>query len=689
MPPRIVSLCITIVVSTVFIPSASSAETQVPEPLPEQLADMKMEELLGATVTSVARREEQLAQSPAAVRVITNEEIRRSGATTIPELLRTVPGLQVAKVDSHDWAISSRGFNDVFANKLLVLIDGRSVYTPLFSGVYWEAQDLILEDVERVEVIRGPGASLWGSNAVNGVINVITKRAASTQGTLITGHGGTEDRAGGSIRYGGKVGDDFHFRIFGKYAAYDDSVLTTGERADDAWNVNRFGFRSDWNVTGNDLLTFQGDLYQERLHEAYDRIRPTSPYDSYVDHTLDHVSGGDLLARLTHTFSPSSEFVLQAYYDHTKRNVAPVNETRDTFDVDFQQRFSLGERQTVVLGGGYRRTTDEIGNTFDVSFLPDHRTTDLLSAFLQDEIVLIKNRLSLTLGTKVEHNDYTGTEWQPNGRIVWTPDDRQSIWASVSRAVRTPSRAEDDVVLRSQPVLPPGALYAGFPPYVPPSPGIVTTLRGRRNFDSEKLIAYETGYRVKVNDRVSLDLATFYNDYDDLRSVTANTPAVDFTKSPAELSFIGGNAMHGQTYGGEISANLRINDWWRMRADYTLLKMDLHVDGKDANTTQFGDRGVEKSSPQNQFQIHSWLDLPRRFEFDTTLRYVDSLPSVDVPAYLTVDIRVGWRPNKNLEFSIVGQNLLDNAHRESSPSFVGTQAGQVERSVYGKVTLRF
>jgi iron complex outermembrane receptor protein len=341
------------------------------------------------------------------------------------------------------------------------------------------------------------------------------------------------------------------------------------------------------------------------------------------------MSGGNILGRWTHTFSPRSEFALQTYFDRTDRDTAILGETRNTFDVDFQHRFGWGERQTIVWGGGYRLTSDAIRNTFDALLDPTHRSSSLLSAFVQDEVTLVQKRLVLTVGTKFEHNDFTGFELQPSARLLWTPDQKQSFWGSISRAVRTPSRAEDDIKLRGEPVIPQGALFAGRPPFFPPSPTIVTAISGRRGFDSEKLIAYELGYRVQVTPRVSLDLATFYNDYDELRSLEPASTVPDFTKTPAEFSLSARNNLKGETYGGELSLSYQPTDWWRLRADYALLQTALHVDGgADVHT----EHGIEGSSPQNQFAVRSSIDLPHGFEFDAALRYVDSLPALQVPS---------------------------------------------------------
>jgi iron complex outermembrane recepter protein len=656
------------------------------DPPLEHLAEMSVEQLLNIKVTSVARRAETLAQSPAAITALTQEDIRRSGATSIPELLRLVPGLNVAKLESHVWAVSSRGFNDVYANKLLVLIDGRSVYTPLFSGVFWEVQDTMLEDIDRVEVIRGPGATLWGANAVNGVINIITKKAADTQGLLFSATAGTEDRAIGAFRFGGRISDQLHYRVYGKWLSRDNGSPVDGNEAIDEWEMARGGFRVDWSAPGGNFLTLQGDLYSGRLDELHRRLNPASPFTTYLDHSRDRVSGGNLLARWTHTFSDTSELSLQTYYDHTRHDSAIVDETRDTFDVDFQHRFALGGRQTIVWGAGYRVTGDEVRDTFDLDLEPNRRTTDLFSAFLQDEISVVDKRLTLTLGSKFEHNDYTGFEVQPSARLLWIPAERHTVWASVARAVRTPSRAEDDITLRQEPVYPRGALFPGLGP-IPPSPAAVTSVSGDRDFQSEKLIAYEAGYRVQLHDALSLDLAAFYNDYSELRSIEPGNPTVDFFSSPPAVRGVAGNKLGGETYGGELTINYQALPWWRLRGGYSLLFANLHrIDGGQDRSSE---TQIEGSSPQNQFLLRSSMDLTRNLEFDATLRYVDSLPSLNVDSYVAVDLRLGWRPKENVEFSIVAQNLFADQHQEFSPTTVATGTTGVETSVYGKITIRF
>ena len=636
------------------------------------LTELPIETLLQIEVTSVARKVEKLSESPAAISVITQDDIRRFGATSIPEALRLAPGLEVARLDANQWAISARGFNDVFANKLLVLQDGRSIYTPLFSGVFWDVQGTMLEDIDRIEVIRGPGATLWGANAVNGVINISTKSAKDTQGTLITGGAGTEERGFAGVRYGGKLSNEAFFRVYGTYFNRDDSALPNGRDGNDAWQLGRWGFRMDWEVSDQDLATLQGDAYRGAIHEVFGTFDPTNTptFTRLVPDEFD-VRGGNLLGRWSHTFAPDSDLQLQLYYDRTERDSAIFKEDRDTFDVDFQHRFPLWARNDMVWGAGYAATSDRVGNTATVSLNPDRRTTELFSAFVQDEIAVLPDQWRLTLGSKFEHNDFTGFEVQPSGRLLWTPRERQTVWASVSRAVRTPSRAEDDILLHQ-----------------PPSPAVPapTTIYGDRNAESEELLAYEIGYRVQPHQKVTLDVAAFYNDYDHLRSLELGPSRTQPLLPEPFIPLHVANELYGETYGAEAAATCEISPWWRLQPAYTYLQMQLHTRAGSTDRTSEQDEG---KSPHHQVTLRSAMDLPHDLSLDCSLRYVDNLPALKISNYLTLDVRLGWRPTKHLELAVVGQNLLDDRHPEFSPSFISTGQKEIQRGVYGKITARF
>ena len=632
---------------------------------PEELKKLSVEQLLDVDVTSVSKYPEKLSEAAAAVSVLTQSDLESSGVTNIPDALRLVPGLDVAQVDAHTWAISSRGFNDIFANKLLVLIDGRTVYTPLFSGVFWEIQDVFLADVDRIEVVRGPGATLWGANAVDGVINIITKSARDTQGLYVSAGGGIEDRGFTNIRYGVKLSDDAYLRVYGKYFDRDDSVLSNDTDAHDTWDMYHGGFRLDWDSNAQNSFTFQGDIYTGDQDETYTVPTFTFPFAKTIFST-DDVSGGNLLGRWTRNFSADSVGTLQAYYDRTVRESPIFGEDRDTGDVDLQHRFTLGERQQIVWGLGLRVTHADIKNSLNVSFFPSDRTLTLYSAFVQDEIKIIPDQLRLTIGSKFEHNDFTGFEIQPSARALWTPGHNQTIWGSISRAVRTPSEAETDVRLNPAPPVP-----------IPPG---FLTIFGNPNFKSEKLVAYELGYRVQPINQLSLDLTGYYNHYDDLRTIE---PILPGPVSPSRAS----NRMFGDTYGTEISTTAQPFKQWRLQSGYSYWEANLHLekDSSDVRTKNMD----EGSSPHNQFFIRSILDVGWNVEFDSTLRYVDVLPFPKVPSYVTLDLRLAWSPCKDLQLAIVGQNLLDDRHPEFAPTFIGTQKSEVERNIYGMVVWHF
>ncbi len=411
-------------------PTSQPAATKISSRLKNDLKDMSLEQLLNVEVTTVSRRQSTLAQSPAAIFVITQDDIHRTGATSIPEALRLAPGMEVAQVDSSTWAISARGFNGTAANKLLVQMDGRSLYTPLFSGVFWDVQDTMMEDIDRIEVIRGPAGALWGANAVNGIVNIITKSAEDTQGLLVTGGGGTQERGFAGVRYGWKLNDDAYARVYVKHFERGETLFPNGNGARDDWDMTQTGFRIDTQPSTADHFTIQGDVY------AGDRFA-----SSFVSGLADDtdLSGGNLLGRWTHSLGNGGDLSLQMYFDNTHRDIPNVfRENRDTADIDFQHHIPIGTHQDFTWGLAYRASYDKIGNTASLAFIPDHQTLQWYSIFAQDEIQLIKDRLRLTVGAKIEHNDFTGVEVQPNARLLWMIDKRQSLWTAVSRACARP-----------------------------------------------------------------------------------------------------------------------------------------------------------------------------------------------------------------------------------------------------------
>lgn len=650
-------------------PGYAWAKTDQPD-----LTQLSLEDLMDIEITSVSKKLQRLSEAAAAVYVITQEDLRRSGVTNIPEALRMVPGIQVAKIDANKWAITARGFNGRFATKLLVLMDGRSVYTPLFSGVFWEDIDTPLEDIDRIEVIRGPGASLWGANAVNGVINIITKTAADTQGGLLTATVGSEERAIGTVRYGGKISPDTPYRIYLKYNERDSAQALNGGQGDDEWDFLRSGFRIDHESSAKDAFVVQGDIYSGSTGETITEPSFMPPFSEVSTRENDH-RGFNILGRWSRVISDGSDFSLQTYYDRSEYTLAMGDPRVDTFDIDFQHRFEWGSAQEIIWGLGYRFIHDEIeDNPAYVRIDSSDNDLSILNAFIQDEITLIDKTLNLTLGSKFEYNDYTNLEIQPTARLLWKPTVKQSLWASISRAVRIPSRGEHDIDITER-VLPPGALFRGSP---------VTEVRviGNRDQESETLIAYELGYRIKIQDNLSLDAAAYYNDYDKLRNTNQGMPYPE-NSSPQPRLVLPASMSNGGTdnvYGFELAADYRPWSGGRLQGAYTLTKQDSNDDTQRVSG--------EPPPPEHQLSLRAGIDLPKNFELDFWWRYVNDLGH-QVDSYHTLDIKLGWRLNDNLELAIVGQNLIDNHHLEFLPEFIQTDPTEVERGVYGKVTWTF
>jgi iron complex outermembrane recepter protein len=605
-----------------------------------ELKKVSLEELVDMQITSASRRPEKLSQVSSAVDVITAEDIERAGVTNIPDALRLGTEMEVAQVDGHTWAISTRGFDNVISNKMQVLMDGRSLYTPLFSGVFWDVQQTFLPDLEQIEIVRGPGATLWGANAVNGVINIRTKSADETQGLLLYGGGGFELDGFGGIRYGGQVGTDTFYRVYVMGQSQDGLPVEGGNREDDR-RVVQGGFRIDSQISREDTLTFQGDFYGggfEQLNSG----------DIDVD-------GENVIGRWTHQTDQDSSLMLQAYYDRTRRFIPAIfEEERNTFDLELQHQFRY-EQHYIVYGGNYRLSHDDIGNLGpNLAFIPDSDTQHLVSAYIQDEWHIVPDKFYLTAGSKFEYNTFSGFEVQPTGRFTWLPGPEQTVWGAISRAVRTPTRIDQN--------------------FVAPNPAFsAPLLLANPDFESESLVAYELGYRITPTSNLSFDIAGYYNNYDNLRSVEP-LPGGKFTIE---------NKLEGQTYGASLAGKWRVADWWRIDGSVSLIHVDIDkaAGGHDVNNG----RG-EANDPECSFIIHSAMDLPWNLRFDSFLRYVDDLPNPHTPSYLTADLRLGWSPRKNWELAIVGRNLLDDAHPEFRTMMLSQE---VERTVYATVKCSF
>ena len=595
------------------------------------LTDKSIEDLMDIEVTSVSRKEVKLFETAAAVYVITQEEIRRSGLTSIPELLRLAPGLEVARIAGNKWAITARGFNGRLANKLLVLIDGRSVYSPETSGVYWEVHDVLLEDIERIEVIRGPGGTLWGANAVNGVINIITKRTQETRGGVVTAGVGSEERGLGSFRFGSSLGDKASYRVFGKYFLRRELVDDSGIGANDPQQMARVGVRVEWQPTMRDELTLKGEIYRTNVRENFTGVSPADPFAPITNRPVEFY-GGHIMARWERAISRTSEMALQVYYDRFSRKLFGLASDIDTFDVDFQHRVAMGARQDIVWGLGYRLIShrSESNSSSPVQFNRRAETAQLFSGFVQDEITLVKDRVRLIVGVKLEHNYLSGFEAQPSARLSWTPGRNQTAWLAVSRAVRTPSRSQEDIRANYQALPGPG----GMP--------IIIAVFGSPNPQSEVLNAFEFGYRVQPHRRLSIDVATFYNVYDRLTSFEPGVPFFETDPMPAHLVVPNyySNLLSGETYGLEAAVNLELTRRWKLNGSYSFLRMQLH---RDATSSDYISETAEGDSPQHQFQLHSYVNLWRNFELDTALYRVSSLKRQGVPGYTRIDARIGWR----------------------------------------------
>ncbi|MDO8413966.1 MAG: TonB-dependent receptor [Gallionellaceae bacterium] len=602
------------------------------------LAHMTLEELGNIEVSSVSKKMERLGDAPAAIYVITRKDIHRSGATSLPEILRLAPNLQVARVDSSQYAITARGFNSTTANKLLVLIDGRSVYTPLYSGVFWDVQDVLLESIERIEVISGAGGTLWGANAVNGVINIITSKSNDTRGGLVSlGVGNTKN--GARVSYTAKLNENASYRIYGKKINRDNTVRANGTETPDAWHKGQLGFRTDW-ANSSDTLVLQGDAYDGSIDQA--------KYD------VKEISGNNLLARWDRTLQDGASLQVQTYYDHSRR-IYPgtFGESLDTYDLDVQHGWHWGNSHDIVWGGGYRYSQDAVTNSTVLAFLPADKTLTLANLYAQDNIKLAEN-LQLTIGTRLEHNSYTGLEKQPNVRLAWKASDQTLLWSSIARAVRTPSRVDRE-------------LFApGNPPY--------TLLNGGPNFQSEKLTAYEIGYRVEPSAQASFSLSIFYNSYDKLRSLELTGGA---------LPYVLGNMMEGHTSGVETWGSYGINEWWQLKAGYTYLKKNMHLKPGSTDTTSLKSTDTD---PSHQFSLRSMMSLTQDMDLDFSVRSVGGLPGSSVPAYVALDGRLGWKIAKNVEMSVSGFNLLDKRHPEFGTA---PNRSEIGRAYYVRVLWDF
>jgi iron complex outermembrane receptor protein len=638
------------------------------------LSSMSVEDLMNLQVTTAGKIEQKLSQIPSPVYVITAEDIRRSGLTSVPEALRLAPGVEVAQINSSTWAIAIHGFNSRYANKLLVLVDGRTVYSATFTQVFWSIEDLALEDVERIEVIRGPGGSVWGANAVEGVINIITRTAKQSQGGVVSLIAGNHDNAIADVRYGALLGRTGAYRISARYADRSSIQSLAGGSNFDHWNLMRLGSRVDWGSPAKDSFSWQGDLSRSDGGETT-LLPALVPLGNPAVSRPVTYSGGNSLFRWEHVLSSASKTALQVYFDRKDVQESTLEVIEQTVDIDFQDQTQF-KRNEIVWGTGFRILRQDTEGNYQFAFDPPVRIPKLFSAFAQDQIALRPEKLWLTVGSKLEHNDHTGFEVEPTIRLMWAAHPRHSFWIALSKAVRSPATFErgGHLLLSASPG--PG----GFP--------VLAELMGNRDFTSEDLIAYESGYRSQPSKWVSVDLTSFYDVYTHLPSTMQETPFLELIPGPPHLVLpvVFGNALSGRAFGAEATVTYTPATFWKITGSYSWLRTYDLSNPADPQALPSISAGA---NPSHQTQAHSFLSLSHRTEFDTSVYYVSSLPAQAVPGYIRLDAHLGWSPTQRLELDAGFQNLLAPRHLEFDEPPSPTLPGKIPRSAYGKVVWRF
>jgi iron complex outermembrane recepter protein len=642
----------------------------------KDLSEASLEDLMNIRVTSVTRTEQPLSRTASAIFVITPEDIRRSGATNIPDLLRMVPGVDVAQINANTWAISARGLNGRFSNELLVLLDGRNVYTPTFGGVFWDVLDTPLEDIERIEVIRGTGGTIWGANAVNGVVNIITRKAANTHGRTVVAGGGNLDQGSGTAQYGGALGKKTDYRIFTKYFNQDHLPGLNGSNGGDGWHLLRGGFRADSMLSAKDTLMVQGDLYTGA------EVSPSSFFPSVTspgpqnNDLVVPLSGGFLQSVWNHAFSARSDTTLQISFDRYERE-DELREERRTLNIDFQHHFAWGTRQDFVWGANYRNTGSDTHGDLLFSLSPADFNMQLFSVFIQDAIALVPDKLYLTVGTRLDHNYYTGFNILPSGRVAWTPSARRMFWAAASHANRTP--AETDTGGRVN--------LGGFtgPGGVP----VLAALVGNPHFGDEALTDYEVGYRTALSEHLSIDLAAYYGDYSHQGTVEPATAFYETTPGPPHvvLPVTYENLMHGEAHGFEAAVNWKATGRWTLSPGYGFEQIRMRLDPTSKDTDSVLE--AEGNTPVDSAQLRSHFDLTRGLAWDASAYYVDRLISGDVPSYTRVDTGFTWSWTEHLSSSVFGQDLAKDRHLEFVDDSGSVRSTLVKRSVYAKFMWKF
>jgi len=664
-------MALTLCITLILFPLLLSAQSTVAPP--HFLDDLSLEDLMNIQVTSVSQKEQSLSRVASSIYVITQDDIRHSGATNVPDLLRMVPGTEVARINENTWAISIRGHNGRYSGQVLVLIDGRSVYSPVFSGVYWDQQTMPLDNIERIEVIRGAGGTIWGANAMNGVINIITKSAGDTQGGLASVTAGSQDRAQGLAQYGGAAGAKGSYRVYGRYTMNGDSPSLAGSPAVDDGHGSQMGFRSDWNLSAHDKLTVQGDVLEASEGETIttpfsSRLPAPSTFNDRV-----RIANGNILGRWSHAFANGSEATVQVYYDRVRRFDIGLN-VQNTGDFDVHYHFHAGARHDIVTGSSYRATDQNFRDGYSIAVGNGHRLDSLFSAFIQDEIALTDST-SLTVGSKFEHNSYTGFEYEPSIQFAWSPASSQTMWASVSRAIQQPSWVFAEVQWDESAVTVPGAGTA------------IVHVSGNPQLPAATVFNYELGYRTKLSRRISLDTTCFYADYGNVQTIEPRAPFLTLNPGPSYLVLpaVFDDLGNAGNYGAEISAHWDVTKWWRISPGFSFLKSDLT---RDANSNDSRYTGSAGDSPTRQAQIRSNIKLPHNVEWDTSAYYVGALAIGPVPAYTRLDTRLGLHIGQFVDMSITGQNLLTPRYIEFLDALQVTPM-ETSRAVVAKIAWRF
>jgi iron complex outermembrane recepter protein len=621
---------------------------------PVDLSAASIEDLMNIEITSASRKEERADEVPAAVYVITHNDIRRSGMTSVPDLLRLVPGVQVAQVNANKWAVSVRGFNGLYSNKLLVLVDGRSVYNPVFAGVLWDTEDVMLEDVDHIEVIRGPGAAVWGANAVNGVINILTRSAADTKGLLVRARTGTLDPGNVAIRYGGTSGSGA-YRAYTQISTHGDFVVgTPAVAAGDHWHSVLSGFRGDWSV-GPDSYMIQGNASVTRQRPLWLNFDPAANNQADTSAVAD-AQVADVVGGWTHTHGNGATLHLQAYVDYAHRLESVVNYRRNTLDFDAFYRSPFAERHDLVIGGGLRHVVENIDGGPGYSFTPDRARETLLTAFAQDEII-VTGRVHVTLGAKLEHESDDGLLFQPTARLMWTFQPHRHVWAAVSRAIRSPSLVDK-------------GLRIDFPPTVqaslPNGPPLAITVLGNPAAQDEGLISTEGGYRLDLGLHAAIDVAAFLGRYKRLQTSEPSLPNLVVVDGRPVLAVttLFQNLLDADTKGIEISGRVAMSDAWQMDGAFSSFHLTPHL---DASSLDSGAAAYDGTAPRYQWSAHSALSIGPRLQTDIMLFYVGALGQSDVPAYTRADARFEWTFTPRVSITAQGQNLLHASHAESGP----------------------